>query len=48
VDIGADCKDAGAALFSTKAFLSVESLVTGTLSGAVFATSNPLPFELKA
>jgi len=48
VDDGADCKDAGAALFGAKVVLSIESLVTGTLCGAIFATSNPLPFELEA
>jgi hypothetical protein len=48
VDDGADCKGAGAALFGTKVVLSIELLVTGTLCGAIFVISNPLPFELKA
>jgi hypothetical protein len=48
LDDGADCKDAGAVLFGTKVVLSIELLVTGTLSSVIFATSNPLPFELKA
>jgi len=48
LDAGADCEDANAALFGTKVVLSVGLLVTGMLSGVIFATSNPLPFELEA
>jgi len=48
VDDGADCEGAGTALFGAKVVLSIELLVTGTLCGAIFATSNPLPFELNA
>jgi len=48
VDDGADCKDAGTALFGAKVVLSIELLVTGTLCGVIFVTSNPLPFELEA
>jgi hypothetical protein len=48
VDDGADCEGAGTALLGAKVVLSVELLVTGTLCGVIFGTSNPLPFELDA